>query len=1379
MAANKPMLGDIELQQVQTIEVDEDQVLAQQSVPALEGDFLQRLGRRGTQISLTGVLTGAEAGAGLKTLQEKFRAAAAVSFVADIATATQVEKVLIEEMGIRELAGKPSRFEYALTLREFIPPPAPEPVTPPPPTPPPPSVETGTLVVEVTVEGQPGFDFSKVTVSVEGTQDDGTSLTRTLTNRSNNSWTEENMPPGKYTVKAVVTDPAKFGGSAEATVSTGQTAQTAIRLNPASNIARTFIVHFRFDKAFVEPCMRRVLMQAATYAQTHPDEKLVIVGHTDLTGPDAYNQSLSERRARSVFAYLTFGGDDAAQTAALDEWNTLRLTRPQGEQPSIKDNWGVREYQHILQDLGFYSGNVDGQEGPLTQSAVRAYRCKKGLPPGTTVDDQTWEELIKDYLSQDPLSFSASQFLPNCSGEILKWLGCGEKDPVKNTRAAWRPNRRTELLFVQASQLPCKVPQPDTFDLPTPGTVNSSWCLGPGDKDQRSCFVTPAKAPCTTGTADHWCRQPVEPDSITVQGSIKRELLDGSLVPAAKQKFVLLTPDGQFKASEQSNGEPQPARTDDNGNFSFSDQRIGFYSLAVVGSVLVRLAEQGDDSVKGNAVCKRLSSNTDHLDVVIINAPVLREIKLPTVAHLMTALHPLTREIRTCPSQGGPPALQATAHTDDEIRTAFDGANKIWRQARIRFDLVDIVHETYSFRTDCEIDDAEFTILLQRCAYPGAINVFFVGDLTGTSEAGVGVSPEGGAALNVAGCAIGDRFQITILQPAVLDQPLNEKQTVQILAHELGHYLNLDHADNTPANAHRLMLPGTLTGDNRTVTKDEVNHARASRGAAIDCITLSLHVSGAGVIPLGGTLSHEFIVVVNPFDSVIVDAEISDALLTIGTFEMTGGDPGANNKQRTITVDTEGVTEVKASYTPTSGGRPFTTSVVIRAVTFILRVDGADPVAPGSSTFIACPDSSGVVTIVAEIDPAPFCIPTNLVTWTNGVAKPDPLRRTISKTSVSSTTVKAKLTDVEQSVTIEIREVLLTNNTAPFQTGVKEVQIEGLLNQQLAAPDKKVTRAKLFTEQTDSFFRARVCVSGVSGNTVTAILISKTPGGAEIERITLTLTRTTNNIFVSDPILAVPSALPRAELDKVTFVDFKVIRAQAGGKMRLQRTEAVTNTASFSEVTVKGRVLYIFAQTFTDAHTTAKDLKATAEDIRRQLRRANRVWAQAGLEVKERKIQDSVPAPPGLLQLDHNSNSPTLTDDEQKLVGLKPGGPSYSTISTDLNVFYVEDITSPALGVSYKSVVAPGHRVIALKGPRITDAALSHEIGHQMLVNWAGVNSNGQIDEHVDLSGHDWPETNVLHRTDVDSAKDVDKTQAQNILAGIKQHTNPFVVFEP
>ena len=119
-------------------------------------------------------------------------------------------------------------------------------------------------------------------------------------------------------------------GSAPATVRVGQTTRVQITLSRTSRLARMFMVHFRFDKAFVEPCMRQVLRQVNAYAQAHADEKLLIVGHCDKTGPGTYNQSLSERRARSVFAYLTVGRDQVSRTAALAEWNAIRQRRPGG-----------------------------------------------------------------------------------------------------------------------------------------------------------------------------------------------------------------------------------------------------------------------------------------------------------------------------------------------------------------------------------------------------------------------------------------------------------------------------------------------------------------------------------------------------------------------------------------------------------------------------------------------------------------------------------------------------------------------------------------------------------------------------------------------------------------------------------------------------------------------------------------------------------------------------------------------------------------------------------------------------------------------------------------------------------------------------------------
>src|SRR5262249_25654777 len=192
----------------------------------------------------------------------------------------------------------------------------PEQETPPPPPPPPPlpEVETGTLIVKVIVEGQPNFDFSKVTVTVEGTKDDGSTLSQQpLTNRKDDVWEEEKMALGQFTVKAEVTDPPAMSGSAPATVRAGQTTKVTITLRPGAVIAKMFVVHFRFDNAFTEPCMRKVLKQVADYASAHPDEKLLPVGHTDevgspgvLTASDPYNQSLSERRGARGFPPFTF-----------------------------------------------------------------------------------------------------------------------------------------------------------------------------------------------------------------------------------------------------------------------------------------------------------------------------------------------------------------------------------------------------------------------------------------------------------------------------------------------------------------------------------------------------------------------------------------------------------------------------------------------------------------------------------------------------------------------------------------------------------------------------------------------------------------------------------------------------------------------------------------------------------------------------------------------------------------------------------------------------------------------------------------------------------------------------------------------------------------
>ena len=67
--------------------------------------------------------------------------------------------------------------------------------------------------------------------------------------------------------------------------------------------------HFDFDSSMLKDTMMSILDGVANMLNSTPaEEKLEIVGHTDSTGPDAYNQKLSERRAQSVADFLAGKG---------------------------------------------------------------------------------------------------------------------------------------------------------------------------------------------------------------------------------------------------------------------------------------------------------------------------------------------------------------------------------------------------------------------------------------------------------------------------------------------------------------------------------------------------------------------------------------------------------------------------------------------------------------------------------------------------------------------------------------------------------------------------------------------------------------------------------------------------------------------------------------------------------------------------------------------------------------------------------------------------------------------------------------------------------------------------------------------------------------
>lgn len=125
----RPMLDALELPQVQEIATYERRMLAEHKPPGMAGSVLQNLGRNPMQLGLWGVATGADALGFVEDLNAKFLAGEPIAFVTDIVADAEIEAMVIDDLKVQELAGRPQRYAYALVLREYIEPTEPEEVS--------------------------------------------------------------------------------------------------------------------------------------------------------------------------------------------------------------------------------------------------------------------------------------------------------------------------------------------------------------------------------------------------------------------------------------------------------------------------------------------------------------------------------------------------------------------------------------------------------------------------------------------------------------------------------------------------------------------------------------------------------------------------------------------------------------------------------------------------------------------------------------------------------------------------------------------------------------------------------------------------------------------------------------------------------------------------------------------------------------------------------------------------------------------------------------------------------------------------------------------------------------------------------------------------
>lgn len=207
-----PMLAEIELKTIQEISTTEGRALAKHKIPGMDGYVFQNLGRKPTKVMFSGILYGEKAKEDLEKLWTKFKAGEPVSFVADITTTTDISQVLIEDLKMNEVAGKPDQFRYSAVLREC-------------PSPPPEKVnikeeqekeaeeiqkkkeeqvEEKVGTIEVRVELEEGeTDYHGISVIVEGTSEDGEQFSMTVDKEENGIFTADNLPPGTYTATVI------------------------------------------------------------------------------------------------------------------------------------------------------------------------------------------------------------------------------------------------------------------------------------------------------------------------------------------------------------------------------------------------------------------------------------------------------------------------------------------------------------------------------------------------------------------------------------------------------------------------------------------------------------------------------------------------------------------------------------------------------------------------------------------------------------------------------------------------------------------------------------------------------------------------------------------------------------------------------------------------------------------------------------------------------------------------------------------------------------------------------------------------------------------------------------------------------------------------
>jgi outer membrane protein OmpA-like peptidoglycan-associated protein len=162
-----------------------------------------------------------------------------------------------------------------------------------------------------------------------------------------------------------------------------------------------------------------------------PDGKLVVFGHAGAIGAEAARKALSERRAKSVLAFL--------------------LKDPDGMETLHKEEkWDMSPVQSLLRHAGEDPGAVDGKDGPKTRAAVKSFQGKNGLGETGTADADTRKALFKAFMDDCNGLALAKKDFDDINGNAS--AGCSGFNLAERTAGADESNRRVGVFLLKSNK---------------------------------------------------------------------------------------------------------------------------------------------------------------------------------------------------------------------------------------------------------------------------------------------------------------------------------------------------------------------------------------------------------------------------------------------------------------------------------------------------------------------------------------------------------------------------------------------------------------------------------------------------------------------------------------------------------------------------------------------------------------------------------------------------------------------------------------------------------------------------------------------------------------------------------------------------------------